>query len=574
MVNQQIAEIFNNMAAYCEMSTDRNAFFRGRAFKKAAEIVDKFPYDFADPEWSGDIDRMKKLEGIGPKTAEHIKEYVETGKIQDYENMKAESPVKLEELLKVQSVGPKTILKLYKELGVTDLVTLKAAAESGKIAELEGFGKKKEQNILESISFAIRNKDRVSISVAEDQVKELLKFLDQDRNITKIEFGGSFRRRKETIGDIDVLILSKDPKFSMENFCNYSQVDKILGHGDTKCSVWLKSKIQVDMRALPKESFGAALQYFTGSKEHNVKLRNISIAQGYKLSDYGLFKRLKNDEEGEMVEGDDEVKIYKRLGLQFVPPELRENLGEIEAEQKGELPELITLKNIKGDLQMHTVNSDGSNTVEEMALKCKELGYEYLGITDHFGKLKIAGAIDPKEFDGYLKSIRDADEKVKGIKIYASGEIEIGKEGELEFPEEMLKQLDYVIASVHFSTKMDKKEMTQRIITALKNPLTKILAHPTGRIIGQRPGFEFDYREVFKVAKEEGVALEINAHPSRLDLNDNLTKLAVDLGCKIVINTDSHAAVELTNMKYGIDVARRGWVQEKDLAKIDHIARI
>lgn len=573
MVNQQLAEIFNNMAAYCEMSDDKSAFFRGRAFKKAAEVVEKFPFDLASPEWFQDIERLKKLEGIGPRTAKHIKEYVETGKVADYENMKKESPVELEGLLKIQGVGPKTILKLYKQLGVTNIETLKAAAEAGKIAELEGFGAKKEQNILESISFAITNKDRVSISIAENQVNDLLKYLNGDKCITRIEVGGSLRRRKETIGDIDILISSDEPKASMDYFCNYPQVEKVLGHGDTKSSVWLKSHIQVDIRVLPDESFGAALQYFTGSKEHNVKLRNIAISQGYKLSDYGLFKRLKNDEEGEMVEGDDEVKIYKRLGLQYISPELRENTGEIEAAQKNALPELITLKNIKGDLQMHTINSDGTNTIEEMALKCKSLGYEYLGITDHFGKLKIAGAIDESEFDDYLKSIRETDRNVEGVRIYASGEIEIGKEGELEFDEDKLKQLDYIIASVHFSTKMDRKEMTERIIKALRNPLTKILAHPTGRIIGQRPGFDFDYREVFKVAREEGVALEINAHPSRLDLNDSLTKLAVDMGCKIVINTDSHAIIELENMKYGIDVARRGWVQEKNLAKIGDIVR-
>lgn len=573
MVNQQIADIFNNMAAYCEMSEDKNAFFRGRAFKKAAEIVEKFPYDFENPEWSQDINRIKKLEGIGQKTAEHIIEYVETGKIQDYENMKKESPVDLESLLKVQGVGPKTILKLFKQLGVTDIETLKDAAEKGKIAALDGFGAKKEQNILESISFAIRNKDRVSIAIAEAEVDSLLKYLKTDKNITRIEFGGSYRRKKETIGDIDVLISSKDPEASMTHFVNYPQVEKVLGNGDTKSSIWLKSHIQIDIRALPPESFGAALQYFTGNKEHNVKLRNIAISQGYKLSEYGLFKRLKNDEQGEMVEGADEKKIYERLGLHYVIPELREDRGELEAAKENKLPNVITLKDIKGDLQMHTTNSDGANSIEEMAEKCKSLGYEYMGITDHFGKLKIANAIDPSEFDEYIKSIRTADENTKGIKIYASGEIEIDKEGNLEFPQEMLEQLDYVIASVHFSTKMDKTQMTKRIIKALRNPLTKILAHPTGRLIGQRPGFEFDYREVFKVAKEEGVVLEINAHPARLDLNDNLAKLAIDLGCKIAINTDSHAVSELDNMKYGVEVARRAWIEEKDLAKIAHIVR-
>ncbi len=573
MVNQQLSEIFNNMSAYCEMSDDKNAFFRARAFRKASEIIEKFPFDFAQPEWFEDLERMKKLEGIGQRIAEHIKEYVETGKIKDYENMKKESPVKLEELLKVQGVGPKTILKLYKQLGVTNIETLKSAAESGKIAELEGFGPKKEQNIIESIKFAITNKDRVSIARVEEHVDSLVKYLKPDKNILRLEVGGSFRRRKETIGDIDILISSKDPKASIDHFVKYPEIEKILGQGDTKSSIWLKSHLQIDIRVLPLKSFGAALQYFTGNKEHNVKLRNIAIAQNYKLSEYGLFERLKNDQEGKMFESDDEAKIYKRLGLQYIIPELREDQGELEAAKKNQLPNVISIKNIKGDFQMHTTNSDGGNSIEEMALKCKSLGYKYMGITDHFGKLKIANAIDVSEFPKYLEDIRKADKKVDGIKIYASGEIEIDKDGDLEFPEELLKELDYVIASVHFSTKMDKKQMTERIIKALKNPLTKILAHPTGRLIGQRPGFEFDYREVFKVAREERVALEINAHPARLDLNDYLTKLAVDLGCKIVINTDSHAVIELNNMKYGIDVARRGWVQEKDLAKIGDIVR-
>lgn len=567
MINQRIAEILNNMAAYCEMSEDRNAFFRARAFKKAAEVVDKFPYDFSDPSWHGDIDRMKKLQGIGERIAIHIKEFAETGQIPEYEQMKKESPVNLEELLRVQGVGPKTILKLYKILGVTDISSLKKAAETGKISELEGFGKKKEQNILESINFAIVNKDRISIAVAEEQINLLQNYLNQDKNIKQIEFGGSYRRRSETIGDIDILIVSKNPEKSIQHFVDYEEVEKILGQGDTKGSIWLKSKIQVDVRVVPEASFGAAIQYFTGNKDHNVKLRNIAISKGYKLSEYGLYKR----ESDELVEGKSEQLIYEKLGLQYPIPELREDLGEIEAAKENKLPTLVTFNDIKGDMQMHTTNSDGANTVEEMAEKAISLGYEYIGITDHFGKLKIANAIDPDEFDDYLKQIRTADEKFKNVDIYASGEIEIDNDGNLEFEEEMLKQLDYVIASVHFSTKMDDKTMTNRIITALKHPLTKILAHPTGRLIGQRPGFTFNYQEVFRVAKEEGVALEINAHPARLDLNHELTKLAVDIGCKIIINTDSHSANEMDNMRFGLDVARRGWVEPKNLSKIEEI---
>lgn len=573
MINQQLAQIFNNMSSYLEMSEDKNAFFRARAFRKASEVVDKFPFDLAEPEWYTDIDRLKKLDGIGQSTAEHIKEFVETGKIKDYENMKKESPVQLEELLKVQGIGPKTILKLYKELGITNLKNLEKAAKDNKISKLEGFGPKKEQNILESINFAIRNKDRVSIALADEQIQPLLKYLRQDKNIERIEVGGSYRRKNETIGDIDILVASKNSKETMQHFALYPEVEKILGQGDTKSSIWLKSKIQVDIRAIEKESFGSALQYFTGSVEHNVKLRNIAISQGYKLSEYGLFKRVKGDENGPLIEGANEKAIYEKLGLEYILPELREDRGEIEIAKNNNLPHLIELKDIKGDLQMHTTNSDGANTIEEMAQKCKSLGYEYMGITDHFGKLKVANAIDETEFDQYLKDIHKADESVSDIKIYASGEIEIDKDGNLEFNKEKLEQLDYVIASVHFSTKMDRKQMTERIIKALKNPLTKILAHPTGRIISQRPGFEFDYKEVFKVAKEENVALEINAHPLRLDLNDYLVKMAIDIGAMIIINTDSHSIVELDNMKYGVNVARRGWVEEKNLAKLGDIVR-
>ena len=475
--------------------------------------------------------------------------------------MKAKSPVKLEELLKVQGIGPKKILKLYKELKVTDIESLKKAAESNEISKLEGFGDKSQGNILESIEFAITNKDRKSIALVEPEIQGIIEYLKRCSEIAKFEVVGSYRRRKETVADIDILVASSRPEDAMSYFVNFPKTEKILGHGDTKSSIWLDSKIQVDIRIIPLESFGSALQYFTGSVEHNVKLRNIAISKGYKLSEYGLFNRKTN----KVVESKSEKKIYEILVSNYVEPELREDKGELDSAIKNSLPHLITLDDIKGDIQMHSTFSDGVNSIEEMAQKGIELGYKYIGISDHFGKLKIAGAIDESEFDEYLEAVREADSKVKAIKILAGGEVEIDADGNLEFAEEKLKKLDFVVAAIHFKTGMESDLMTKRIIKAVQNPLTTFLAHPTNRLIGQRPGYEFDYNQVFKEAKENNVALEINSQPLRLDLNDSHVKAASEMGCKIVINTDAHSVHEMEYMKYGLDVARRGWIEKKGL---------
>lgn len=565
MVNQEIAAIFNKMAAYLEMNTDQKSFFRARALKKAAEIIDRFPHDLAADEWHKDEAKLKSIEGIGDKIAQHIKQYVTTGNIPEYESLKNDSPVKLEELLKIQGVGPKKILKLYKELQVIDIQSLEKAAQDNKIADLAGFGKKSQDAILESIKFAILHKDRVLINVAEEQKDLLMDYLKKDKNIKLLEYAGSLRRKRETIGDIDFLACSTSSKETMDYFINYPNTEKVLSNGETKSSLWLKSKIQVDLRLVNEANFGAALQYFTGSKEHNVTLRSIAIDKGYKLSEYGLFKRDNSslDKEGELIEARSEEKIYNILGLDYVEPELRENTSEFAAARNHTLPNLIDLKDIKGDLHMHTTSSDGQNTVEEMATYCKELGYDYIGITDHFGNLKIANAVDPSRLDSYLKSIKSVN--IPGLKIYAGCEVEVDKDGNLEFNDEYLKQLDFVIASIHLSTKMSKEEMTNRIIKTIRNPVVTILGHPTGRLIGTRPSFEFDFQEVFKICREENVALEVNAHPMRLDLPDYLIREAIKAGCKISINTDSHAIKELNNMKYGVYTARRGWCEKKDL---------
>ncbi len=564
MINAEIAEIFSNMAVFIQMKNEKNSFFRSRALRTAADSIEKFPFDLSDPGWYKDLKKLEEIEGIGRSTAGYINEYAITGKIQDYENMKSESPIELEELLKIQGVGPKTIIKLYNELGVTDLKTLKDAATSDKISKLEGFGEKSQEKILESIEFAITNKDRINIADAEDIASVLLKYLKLDSNIRNIEAVGSLRRKTETVGDIDILAVSDNPESTMEHFVKYSGTDKILAKGDTKSSIWIKQKIQVDLRIIELKEWGSALQYFTGSKEHNITLRNHAIKLGYKLSEYGLFER---DTE-QLVESGSEKEIYKKLKLQYIIPELRENLGEIESAKNNSLPNVVNIKDIKGDLQMHTTFSDGVNSISEMALKGIELGYDYIGITDHFGKLKIANAIDESEFNEYIDAIEKADSEINGIKIYKGAEVEIDKNGDLGFDRDLLEKLDFIIGAIHFNTNMEQEEMTQRLLRALDNKLINFIAHPTGRLIGKRKGYEFDYQKVFLKAAKNGIGMEINAHPLRLDLNHNLAKYAKELGCRIIINTDSHSALEMENMRYGVSVARRAWITNEDLLKI------
>jgi len=577
MINDEIADIIYKMSIYVEMNDDKSSFFQSRALRKGADVISEFPYDFALPEWHLDIDKLTKIEGIGKKIASYINEYVTTGKISEYERLKKESPIKLEELLHIQGLGPKKIKRLYNELGVTDIESLKVVAKKGLIAKLSGFGEKSQANILENIEFAIVNKDRISIALADNVIADLLLYLKKDKNIIQIEPAGSYRRRKETVGDLDILISSKNPEKTIKHFVSYEKVEKILGEGKTKASVWLKQKLQCDLRVVDNKSFGAALQYFTGSKEHNISIRKIAVAKGYKLSEYGLFNRNTN----ELIESKSETVLYNKLELSYIEPELRIGDDEIIAAKNSYalkngkvlknsptlfLPKLVKLSDIKKDLHMHTVFSDGKNTVFEMAMAAIKLGYSKIGISDHIGNLVIANPIkDENRFKKYLKTIREANESIKGIEILASGEVEVDVNGNLEFPNELLSQLDYVIAGIHMSTSMNKDTMTKRIINVLKNPNVKILAHPTGRLIGKRPPYEFDFNEVCKVAREEGVALEINAHPNRLDLNSRLVRKAKDLGCKISINTDAHSTDGLLLMKYGIDVARGGWITKVDL---------
>lgn len=562
MINQEVAQIFRNIGNYLDMEEGQNNFFRIRAFNTAAEAVENHPEDIANLN----IYDLKQIKGVGDSTAKDILEYVKNGVIPYYEELKAKSPVKLEELIKIQGMGPKRIKKLYQELGVTDLVSLKLQAEAGNIAKLDGFGEKSQASIIENLEFAIVNKERTRIDNALVIAEAYIDYLkNNDKNIVQINYGGSLRRRNETVGDIDLLVSSKDPISTSKVFVEFPDIEKVLGNGDTKSSVWLKQKIQVDMRVIDDNNFGAALQYFTGSKDHNVRLRKIAIGKGLKLSEYGLVRK-SNDE---MVVSKTEKEIYEALVNNYVEPELREDGNEIELAINNKLPKLIELSDIKCDLQMHSTHSDGKNTMEEMVLKCIELGYEHMGFTDHFGNLYIANAVKEEGFNAYFDEIIELKEKYKNkIKVLAGAEVNIKPNGDLDFTQSYLEKLDFVVASVHSSFKVDLKVATDRYLNVLDNSVVNIIGHPTGRVIGQRPGFEFNYTAVFQKAEEKGIAMEINAHPARQDMPYNLVKMAVAQGCKIQISTDAHSVQDLDLMKYGVFVGRKAGLEVNNLFQI------
>lgn len=558
MINQELSQIFSLIADYLELNDEKN-FFRIRAFRRASEEISKYPNDLANLNYV----QLIKLSGIGQSIAKDIVEYQNTGKIKFYEELKASSPIKVEELNRIQGLGPKKIKKLYYTLGVKNPDELKKAAESGLIATLEGFGKKSQENILQSLEFNIVNKERTRIDIALRIADDYINYLkSNDKNIIKIKYAGSLRRKEETIGDIDILVASNNPKITSNIFINYPNVDKVLGNGETKSSVWLKDKIQIDLRVIPLESFGTALQYFTGNVDHNVSLRKIAIKKGLKLSEYGLY----NKQNVNLAKNKSEKWVYKYLVNNYISPLLRTDNNEVESAISNSLPNNITLSTIKGDLQMHSTFSDGKNTMEQMVIKCISKNYLYMGFTDHFGSLAVANAVDKDRFYDYLNSINSLKIKYKDkIKIYAGAEVNIKSDGSLDFNEHLLKKLDYVLASIHSSFKQNVEQATNRYLKVVSNPIVKIIGHPTGRLVGKRPPIEFNYNKVFEAAAQNNVAIEINAHPMRLDLNYSLAKLAKNLGCKICINTDAHSVDDLDLMKFGVYVAKKGWVEPKDL---------
>jgi DNA polymerase (family 10) len=552
--NREIAEIFDKIADILELLNENP--FRIRAYRNAGENIRELTEDIEDLAGRGEL---TGIPGVGPDLAGKIKEFISTGKIEDYEKLRKRVSEELTGLLGIQGLGPKTIIKLNRELGIKNLEDLERALEMGEVLKLRGMGEKKVEDIKRGIELFKKSRERIPLGIALPLAEDIVRRISKIPGTKGTAIAGSVRRMKETIGDIDILTEARDGERVVKAFTNLPFVKEVLAAGDTKGSVVLENGIQVDLRVVEPESYGAALLYFIGSKAHNIKLRTIALEKGLKINEYGIFRG------DEKIAGETEKGIYETLGLQWIPPEIREDRGEIEAAQYGKLQELVKLEDIKGDLQMHSIWSDGKATIEEMALKAKELGYEYIAMTDHSPSSRIAGGLSIERLYEKKREVDALNKKLKGIKILMGSEVDVKSDGSLDYPDEVLKDLDIAIAAVHSGFKMDMESMTKRIVKALKNPFIHFLVHPTGRLIGRREGYEVDMDEIIRTAKEYGKALEVNSHYLRLDLNDINVRKAVNAGVKIVISTDSHAPDELDMMRLGVATARRGWAEKKDV---------
>ncbi len=563
MINQEIANILYDIAYFLEME---GVPFKPYAYEKAAITLENLEEGVDKIYLRGGLKALEQIPGIGKSIAQKIEEYIKTGKIKYYEEFKKTVPVKIDELTAVEGVGPKMVKVLYQKLDIRDLKDLEKAAKEGKIRNLPGFGEKTEKNILQGIRFLKKSGGRFLLGEVLPIVREITSILSKLKEVERINVAGSLRRRKETIGDVDLLVIAKDAEKVMDVFVNLPGVTKVWGKGKTRSSIRLEQGIDVDLRVVPKKCYGSALQYFTGSKEHNIATRKIAIDKKLKLNEYGLFKGKK------MIAGKTEEEIYKALGMEWIPSEMRENRGEIEAALAGRLPKVIGYDSVKGDLHCHIKwrgRDGGSNTIEEMAEMAREIGHKYLGIASHTKALKIEHGLNEKELRERDKEIEKLNSKFKiqnsKFTILRGCEANILKDGSIDIKDEALKKLDYAIAGIHSHFKMSKREMTERIIKAMKNPYINIISHPTGRILKRRDEYQIDFDKILRAAKVTGTVLEINSFPERLDLNDIHIRRAKEEGVKMIINTDAHQRDQLRYIEFGIAQARRGWAEVKDI---------
>ncbi|MFW5953350.1 MAG: DNA polymerase/3'-5' exonuclease PolX [Candidatus Natronoplasma sp.] len=550
-MNKKIAQMFNEIADLLEL---KGVDFKPRAYRKAARKIESMKEDISHYY---EEDDLKDIEGVGDAMEKKIKEVIETGSLEYLKELKEELPSGLIDVMRVPDIGPKSAKKLHDELGIKDLESLKTEAEEGNIKDIKGFGEKTEQKIISGIEMLEEISGRHLLDEVIPVAEEIINHLESKAD--RIEKAGSLRRWKETIGDIDILATGNSEEL-MDAFADYEEVEDVLVKGETKTSVRLRGGVQADLRVVDKESFGAALQYFTGAKEHNVPLRQIAIDKGYKLNEYGLFRK----EDDEKIAGETEEDIYNSLSLDWIEPELRENRGEIEAAKEGELPELVRLEDIKGDLQSHSDWSDGQNTVYEMAKEAQDLGYEYIALTDHSQGLSVADGLTKEEIREREKEIEKAQEKLD-INILSGVEVDIKKDGSLDMDKETLQDLDIVLGAIHSNFKMKEKKQTERIIKAFETGLIDIFAHPTGRKIGEREGYEVDINSLIDAAAKNDVVLEINASPQRLDLDSLNAREAMERGVMISLGTDAHGLKHLNFMRYGVATARRAWLESEDV---------
>ena len=554
--NLELSRIFEQIARILKIKGENP--FKIRAYEKIALVLENLPIDIETIYQQG---RLNNIPGVGEGIAKKIEEFLTTGKLEYYEKLKETIPSGVIELLDISEVGPKTAKLLYEELGVDNIEKLEKAVRQHRIKDLPGMGEKSEDNILRGIKLYKRRKERVLLGTALPLAEEIVESLSRLDETDKIIFAGSLRRKKETIGDIDILVTSRKPEKIMKTFTSLPQVREILAEGPTKSSVITKGDIHVDVRVVEPISFGAALQYFTGSKAHNIKLRELAVKRGLKINEYGVFD-VKTDRR---MAGESEQEIYQILDLSFIPPELREDRGEIEAAQENRLPQLIEYSRIRGDLHLHTKWSDGAHTIRQMAEAAKKKGYKYIAITDHSQSLKMTGGLTEERLREQIELIHKINQELKDFTILSGSEVDIKSDGSLDYPDEILSRLDIVIAAIHSGFKQESKIITNRIVRAMQNKWVNIIAHPTGRLIGYREAYQVDINKIMDVAAETRTILEINAYPERLDLNDVYCRMAKDRGVQLAIETDAHSIDGLEFMNLGVDVARRGWLEEKDI---------
>ncbi len=556
--NNDVAGIFDELADFLEIKGENQ--FRVRAYRNAARTVSSLSRSVAD--LAAEEKGLDGIPGIGKDLADKIRTIVATKKLPLLEDMKKELPEGLSALMKVRGLGPKKIALLYKELKVASLDDLKRAATGGKIRELPGFSEKTELAILEELGRtegAGHGPARFKLAVAEQIVTPLFEDLKRAKGVERIEFAGSFRRRAETVGDVDILVAAGKSRDVVDRFVHYDDVSKVLAEGETKASVLLRGGLQVDLRVVPLVSFGAALHYFTGSKPHNIAVRLMGVKRKLKVNEYGVFRGKR------MIAGRTEEEIYKLFGMPYIEPELREDRGELQAALKGRLPRLVRLEDIKGDLHSHTKDTDGHYTAVEMAGAAKKLGYEYLAISDHSKRVTMAHGLDAKRLAQSIKEIDKLNAKLKGITLLKSIECDILADGSLDLPDDILGELDLVLCSIHYNFNLSKEKQTERVLRALDNRLVNIFCHPSGRLINERPAYEIDMGKVMRAAVERGCYLELNSHPDRLDLDDVHCQAAKKMGLKVALSTDAHSLDDLSLMRFGIGQARRGWLEPADV---------
>ena len=555
MSNEKIAQILYEIADLLEL---KGVEFKPRAYRRAARSIEELDKDIVELSKDG---KLQEIPGVGQAIAKKVVEIVRSGDLNYLKQLREEFPAGLLQIMEVPEIGPKTTMRLYKDLRITNLHELKKAAEEHKVRELRGFGERSEETILKGIRLLEQRSGRMLLGYAYFYAKDIIDYLISTGGYRLISVAGSLRRMRETIGDVDILVGSDEPGKVMDAFTSNPKVSEVLAKGETKSSIRLKDGIQVDIRVVATESYGAALQYFTGSKEHNIALRSYAIDKGLKINEYGVFKK----DTDERIASKTEEEVYASLDMETMPPEIRENRGEIKAAIDHRLPSLIELGDIKGDLHVHSTMSDGSATVEEIALEARRIGYEYVGIADHSESLKVARGVSRENLVKNIDAVRKISERMEGIRVLTGAEVEIRGDGSLDYPDNLLSDLDFVVGAVHSGFRMGEKEMTNRIVTAMSNEYLTILAHPTGRVIEQREPFQVDLDTIMDTALENQVFLEVNALPERLDLNDLNCKRAKDRGATLCIGTDAHSVPQLSYMIFGVATGRRGWLETNDV---------